>query len=73
MSIRGGQIFVSLENNVQSAIAPEFCHEVPRLLDLFVGLGENCDFEVVQRAVGIEPFGLFRFAGGNAVDLGELL
>jgi hypothetical protein len=64
---------VSLEKSVQSAIAAEFCHDIPRLLQLFVGLGENCDFGVVQRAVGIEPFGLFRFAACNAADLVELL
>ena len=61
------------EKSVQSAIAAEFCHDVPRLLQFFAGLGENCDLGVVQRAVGIEPFGLFRFAACNAADLGELL
>jgi hypothetical protein len=64
---------VSTEKGVQSAIAPETCHDIPRLLLLFAGLGENCDFGVVQRAVGIEPFGLFRFAACNATDLGDLL
>jgi len=64
---------VSPEKSVQSATAAEFCHDIPRLLQLFVGLGENCDLGVVQRAVGIEPFGLFRFAACNATDLGELL
>jgi hypothetical protein len=58
---------------VQSAIAAEFCHDIPRLLQLFVGLGENCDLGVVQRAIGIEPFGLFRFASCTATDLSELL
>ena len=58
---------------MQSGSAAEFCLDIPRLLQLFVGLGENCDFGVVQRAIGIEPFGLFRFAACNAKDLGELL
>lgn len=49
------------------------CCDVPHLLQLFEGFGENCDFGVVQRAVGIEPFGLFRFAGCTAVDLVQLL
>lgn len=52
---------------------PEFCIDVPRLLQRFEGLGDGCDFGVVQRAVGIEPFGLFRFAGCNAADVGTLL
>src|SRR5471030_3273670 len=55
------------------AAAPEFCLDVPRLLQLFEGLGHNCDFGMVQRAVGIEPFGLFRFAACSAADLGLLL
>jgi hypothetical protein len=53
--------------------APEFCLDVPRLLQLFEGLGHNCDFGMVQRAVGIEPFGLFRFAACSAADVGSLL
>lgn len=53
--------------------APEFCLDVPRLLQLFEGLGDNCDFGMVQRAVGIEPFGLFRFAACKAVDVARLL
>jgi hypothetical protein len=64
---------VSPENSVQNAIAAEFCHDLPRLLQHFVGLGENCDLGVVQRAIGIEPFGLFRFGACNATDLVELL
>src|SRR5450755_1809165 len=55
------------------AAAPEFCLDVPRLLQLFEGLGHNCDFGMVQRAVGIEPFGLFRFAACSAADLSLLL
>jgi len=54
-------------------IAPEFCLDIPRLLQQFEGLGDNCDFGMVQRAVGIEPFGLFRFAGCDAADLSSLL
>jgi hypothetical protein len=53
--------------------APEYCLDVPRLLQLFEGLGHNCDFGMVQRAVGIEPFGLFRFAACSAADVGALL
>jgi hypothetical protein len=29
----------------------------------FENLGDNCEFGLVQRSVGIEPLGLFRFAG----------
>ena len=47
--------------------------DVPRLLQLFEGLGDGCDFGMAQRAVGIEPFGLFRFAGCRAVDVNTLL
>ena len=64
---------MSPENSVQSPVAAEFCHDVPRLLEHFVGLGENCDFGVVQRAIGIEPFGLFRFGSCTAADLVEML
>jgi len=64
---------VSPENSVQSAVTAEFCHDVPRLLEHFVGLGENCDFGVAQRAIGIEPFGLFRFGSCTATDLVEML
>ena len=47
--------------------------DVPRLLQLFEGLGDNCDFGMVQRAVGIEPFGLFRFASCSAADVSLIL
>jgi hypothetical protein len=57
----------------QNVTALEFCYDIPRLLLLFEGLGDNCDFGVVQRAVGIEPFGLFRFAACKAKDVGALL
>jgi hypothetical protein len=57
----------------QNTAAPEFCYDIPRLLLLFEGLGDNCDFGVVQRAVGIEPFGLFRFATCKAADVAALL
>ncbi len=51
----------------------ELCYDVPRLLQMFESLGENCDFGVVQRAVGLEPFGLFRFAACDAACLAALL
>jgi hypothetical protein len=57
----------------QHAAGPELCYDIPRLLTLFEGLGENCDFGVVQRAVGVEPFGLFRFAACKAADVDVLL
>src|ERR1700722_9716402 len=47
--------------------------DVQRLLQFFEGLGDGCDFGMVQRAVGIEPFGLFRFAGCKVADVGTLL
>jgi hypothetical protein len=59
--------------SAESAAAPEFCLDVPRLLQLFEGLGHNCDFGMVQRAVGMEPFGLFRFAACSAADVGSML
>lgn len=34
----------------------------------FESLGANCEFGIAQRMVGIEPFGLFRFAS-TSVDL----
>jgi hypothetical protein len=50
------------------------CYDVPRLLQSFEGLGDNCDFGVLQqRAVGIEQFGLFRFATCKAADVAALL
>jgi hypothetical protein len=57
----------------QDAAEPSFCYDIPRLLQQFESLGENCDFGVVQRAVGIEPFGLFRFAACKAADVAALL
>src|ERR1700689_1731220 len=57
----------------QSAVGPESYYDIPRLVQFFEGLGENCDFGVVQRAVGVEPLGLFRFAACNAADVGALL
>jgi hypothetical protein len=57
----------------QNAAGRQFCYDIPRLLQLFEGLGENCDFGVVQRAVGIEPFGLFRFAACKSSDVAALL
>ena len=59
--------------SLPSAAEPQFCIDVPRLLQRFEGFGDGCDFGMVQRAVGIEPFGLFRFAGCSAVDVGTLL
>jgi hypothetical protein len=56
-----------------NAAAPEFCYDIPRLLLLFEGLGDNCDVGVLQRAAGIDPFGLFRFATCTASDVGALL
>ena len=53
--------------------APERCYDVARLLQLFESLGENCDLGVVQRAMGLEPFGLFRFSACKAPAVGELL
>jgi len=50
-----------------------FCLDVQRLLQFFEGFGDGCDFGMVQRAVGIEPFGLFRFAGCKALDVSALL
>ncbi len=47
--------------------------DVPRLLQQFESLGENCDLGVVQRAVGLEPFGLFRFAACDAPGVLALL
>jgi hypothetical protein len=58
---------------LKSATAREVCYDVPRLLQLFESLGENCDFGVVQRAAGLEPFGLFRFSACKAPAVAELL
>jgi hypothetical protein len=55
------------------ASAAELCYDVPRLLQMFESLGENCDLGVVQRAVGLEPFGLFRFGACDAPGLAALL
>jgi len=52
---------------------PELCCDISRLVTLFESLGENCDFGVVQRAVGVEPFGLFRFAACKPADMVTLL
>jgi hypothetical protein len=54
-------------------VSEEVCYDIPRLLQLVESLGENCDLGVVQRAVGIEPFGLFRFSGCNPESLAALL
>ena len=56
-----------------SAAEPAFCLDVQRLLQRFESLGDGCDFGMVQRAAGIEPFGLFRFAGCRSIDLSPLL
>jgi hypothetical protein len=40
------------------------------LLDRFESLGDNCDFGMVQRKLGAEPLGLFRFAG---ISIGGLI
>lgn len=57
----------------QDPAAPESCYDIPRLLQLFESLGENCDLGVIQRAVGLEPFGLFRFAACDAAGVAALL
>jgi hypothetical protein len=58
----------------QAQGAAESCYDIPRLLQCFEGLGDNCDFGVLQqRAVGIEQFGLFRFATCKPEDVTALL
>lgn len=49
------------------------CYDVARLMQQCESLGENCDLGVVQRAVGIEPFGLFRFSACDAPGVLALL
>lgn len=49
------------------------CYDIPRLLQLFESLGENCDLGVVQRAIGLEPLGLFRFGACDAAGVLALL
>jgi hypothetical protein len=49
------------------------CIDVPRLMQRCESLGDGCDLGMVQRAVGIEPFGLFRFAGLKALAVVRLL
>jgi tetratricopeptide (TPR) repeat protein len=39
----------------------------------FEGLGGNCEFGLAQRAAGIEPLGLLRFASTSAPELAALL
>lgn len=60
-------------NSAPPTAAPQVCYDIPRLLLLFEGLGDNCDVGVLQRAAGIDPFGLFRFATCTASDVGALL
>ncbi|MCQ8242171.1 tetratricopeptide repeat protein [Rhizosaccharibacter radicis] len=40
---------------------------------LFEGLGDHCEFGIVQRRLGAEPIGLFRFAAISAGTLTRLL
>ncbi|GJE57854.1 MULTISPECIES: hypothetical protein [Methylobacterium] len=35
----------------------------------FQGIGDNCEFGLVQRACGVEPLGLFRFSSGSIPNL----
>ncbi len=39
----------------------------------FEGLGDNCEFGIVQRHFGADPIGLFRFAAISAATMTELL
>ena len=39
----------------------------------FEGLGDNCEFGIVQRHFGADPIGLFRFAAISAETLSDLL
>jgi hypothetical protein len=57
----------------QDPAGAAFSYDIPVLLQRFESLGDNCDFGVVQRAVGVEPPGLFRFAACSAADVGALL
>ena len=57
----------------QDAAGTAFSYDIPVLLQLFESLGDNCDFGVVQRAAGVEPPGLFRFAACSAADVSALL
>jgi hypothetical protein len=64
---------ISKAPNRSPSSSPASCYDVPCLLQLFESLGENCDLGVVQRAVGLEPFGLFRFAACDASGVAALL
>ena len=56
--------------------APAFAahsQEMRRLALSFEGLGDHCEFGIVQRRLGADPIGLFRFAAISAGDLTGLL
>lgn len=46
---------------------PEIADDLRALALSFEGLGDDCEFGVVQRRSGAEPIGLFRFAGAGGV------
>jgi hypothetical protein len=70
----GSDLFTDEPSGARSATVAESCYDIPRLLQAFEGLGDNCDFGVLQqRAVGIEQFGLFRFATCKPSDVTALL
>ncbi|GEO98808.1 hypothetical protein [Methylobacterium haplocladii] len=46
---------------------------IKQMMLQFQGIGDNCEFGLVQRFCGAEPLGLFRFSSGSIPNLVEAL
>jgi hypothetical protein len=64
------------QGGVEAAVRGLTGHSIPDLAACFASLGHNCEFGLVQRAMGAEVLGLLRFVGipirslVNGLDLG---
>ena len=66
--------FAGLEEaGVPAAPAAEAVVQAERLLLRFEALGDNCEFGIIQRAAGLEPLGLLRWANITCANLTEIL
>lgn len=59
-------------STVISPETPEAGEHLKKLALSFEGLGDNCEFGIVQRRFGADPIGLFRFAAIDITTLADL-
>ncbi|MBE7210362.1 MAG: tetratricopeptide repeat protein [Gluconacetobacter diazotrophicus] len=74
LSLEAGDGTRLRDENLETFVDPgEDGRSLKRLALQFEGLGDNCEFGIVQRKLGADPLGLLRFAGIPPSTLIDLL